>query len=133
MAQWVKNVASSLLWLGLVLCSRFHPWPGNFHMSWVQLKERERERKERREEGEKKQFLNSTGHMLGNHDMYPYLSQGFGSAWLIWEEFPNKEGKSRSRGMSQRGAPQTKQVTNVDHWSLNLQSLQQPVLSCSLP
>ena len=38
MAQQVKNPALSLLWLG------FHPWPKNFHMSYVWPKEKEKER-----------------------------------------------------------------------------------------
>ena len=37
MAQWVKNLALSLLWLGSLLWHRFNPWPRHFHMPWVQL------------------------------------------------------------------------------------------------
>ena len=32
----VKNPALSLLWLWSLLWGEFDPWPGNFHMSWVQ-------------------------------------------------------------------------------------------------
>ena len=34
-AQWVKDLALSLLWLGLLLWCRFDPWPGNFCRPWV--------------------------------------------------------------------------------------------------
>ena len=37
-AQWVKDLALSLLWLWLLLWHKFSPWPGNFHMSWAGLK-----------------------------------------------------------------------------------------------
>ena len=36
MAQWVKDPVLSLQWLGLLLWGGFHPWPGKFHMPWVQ-------------------------------------------------------------------------------------------------
>lgn len=32
MAQQVKNLALSLLWLGLLLWCGFHPWPRNVHV-----------------------------------------------------------------------------------------------------
>lgn len=32
--QWVKDLALSLEWLGLLLWHRFDPWPGNFHVPW---------------------------------------------------------------------------------------------------
>ena len=35
MAQWVKDLALSLLWLWLLLWGRFNPWPGNFYMPWA--------------------------------------------------------------------------------------------------
>ena len=38
-----KDLALSLLWLGLVLWLRFRPWPGNFHMLRVQLRKKEEE------------------------------------------------------------------------------------------
>ena len=34
--QWFKNLALSLQWLMLLLWCKFSPWPGNFHMPWVQ-------------------------------------------------------------------------------------------------
>ena len=37
--QQVKDPALPLLWLGLLLWCRFDPWPRNFHMPWVQLKQ----------------------------------------------------------------------------------------------
>ena len=39
-AQWVKDLALSLLLLGSLLWRRFSPWPRNFHMPWVQKKEK---------------------------------------------------------------------------------------------
>ena len=44
MALWVKDMALSLLWLGLLLLHGFGPWPGNLHMLQA---ERKREREER--------------------------------------------------------------------------------------
>ena len=35
-AQQVKDLMLSLQWLGLLLWHGFDPWPGNFHMPWVQ-------------------------------------------------------------------------------------------------
>ena len=35
MAQQVKDPVLSLLWLGLLLLHRFHPWLGKFHMPWL--------------------------------------------------------------------------------------------------
>ena len=32
MAQWVRDLVLSLLWLRLLLWCEFDPWPGNFHM-----------------------------------------------------------------------------------------------------
>ena len=42
LALWVKNLASSLLWLWLQLWCRFNPWPRNLHMpqAWPKKKER---------------------------------------------------------------------------------------------
>ena len=36
MAQQVKDMVLPQLWRGLQLWLRFHSWPGNFHMLWVQ-------------------------------------------------------------------------------------------------
>ena len=41
-AQWVKDTASLPWWLRSLLWYRFDPWPGNFHIPWVQPKQRER-------------------------------------------------------------------------------------------
>ena len=35
MAQWVKDLASSLKWLRSLPWCGFYPWPGNLHMPWV--------------------------------------------------------------------------------------------------
>ena len=35
MAQWVKDLALSLLWLGSLLWHKFDPWPWNLHMPWT--------------------------------------------------------------------------------------------------
>ena len=45
-AQQVKAQVWSLLWLRLLLWLKFDPWPGNFHMPQVRLKEREGEHKQ---------------------------------------------------------------------------------------
>ena len=37
-ALWVKDLALSLLCLGLLLWCRFDPWPGNFCMLWARPK-----------------------------------------------------------------------------------------------
>ena len=34
-AQWVKDLALSLLWLRPLKWCRFDPWPGNFYMPWA--------------------------------------------------------------------------------------------------
>ena len=36
MAQWVKDPVLPQLWSRLQLQLGFSPWPGNFHMPWVQ-------------------------------------------------------------------------------------------------
>ena len=46
MAQWVKDPALSLLWLGSLLWCSFSPWPRNFSMLWVWPK-REKKTKDR--------------------------------------------------------------------------------------
>ena len=42
MAQRVKDLVLSLLWLWLLLWRRFDPWPGNFHMpqAWQKKKKK---------------------------------------------------------------------------------------------
>ena len=42
MAQWVKELALWLLWLGSLLRHAFDPWPRNFHMPWVQPKRKKK-------------------------------------------------------------------------------------------
>ena len=37
-AQWVKDLELSLKQLRPLFWYRFEPWPGNFHMTWVQSK-----------------------------------------------------------------------------------------------
>ena len=39
MAEQVKDLGLSVLWLWLLLWHRFDPWPGNFCMPQVQPKE----------------------------------------------------------------------------------------------
>ena len=41
-AQWVRDLGVSLMWLWLLLWCRLDPWPGNFHMPWVRAKKEER-------------------------------------------------------------------------------------------
>ena len=40
MAQWVKDLVLSLMWLWLLLWHRFNPCPGNLHMPWAWPKKR---------------------------------------------------------------------------------------------
>ena len=41
-AQSTKDPALSLLWLWSLLWCGFDPWPGNFHLPWVQPKKKKR-------------------------------------------------------------------------------------------
>ena len=43
MAQWVKDAASSLLCLRLLLCQAFNPWSHNFSMLWVWAQEKQKQ------------------------------------------------------------------------------------------
>ena len=45
MTEGVKDLALSLQWLGSVPGCRFNPWPGNFHMPYVQPKKKRKEKK----------------------------------------------------------------------------------------
>ena len=40
LAQWVKDLVLLQLWHRLKLWLGFYPWPGNFHMPWVQPKKK---------------------------------------------------------------------------------------------
>ena len=40
--QQVKDLALPQLWHRLPLWLRFDPWPGTFHMPWVQLKKKKK-------------------------------------------------------------------------------------------
>ena len=59
MMQWVKDPVLPQLWCRLQLQLRINPWPGNFHVPWVQLKKKRKtqswflslRRKESGEEG----------------------------------------------------------------------------------
>ena len=42
MAQWVKDLALSLQWLGPLLWCGFNPWPRNFHMPWAWPKKKKK-------------------------------------------------------------------------------------------
>ena len=57
MAQWVKDLALSLLWLGSRLWGRFGLWPRNFHMPWVWPKKRKKKKEKKREKNKKKLFF----------------------------------------------------------------------------
>ena len=37
-AQWIRDLALSLQWLRSLPWHGFDPWPGNFHITWVQKK-----------------------------------------------------------------------------------------------
>ena len=49
MAQWVKDLALSLLWFRLLLWCQFDSWPRNFHMLWTQLKKKKKKKKKKGE------------------------------------------------------------------------------------
>ena len=51
MAQWVKDLALSLLWLGSLLWYHFGPWPGNFHVRGVQAKKKKKKERKKETEG----------------------------------------------------------------------------------
>ena len=46
-AQWVKDPALSLGWVGLLMLKRFEPWPGNFHMPWKGKKKKKKKGRRR--------------------------------------------------------------------------------------
>ena len=48
MAQWVKDPELPQLWHRSQLWLRFDPWPGNFHMPWVQPEKKKKEKKRKR-------------------------------------------------------------------------------------
>ena len=75
MAQWVRDLALSLLWLGLLLWHGFDPWPGNFHMlcMWQKKKKKKKEEEEEEEEEEKKKEVSPEHLHLSDSPMY-YLS-----------------------------------------------------------
>ena len=54
-AQWVKDLALSLLWLGSLMWCGFHPWPGNFCTLWEQPKKKKKRKK--RKKKRRKHFL----------------------------------------------------------------------------
>ena len=49
--QWVKNPASSLQWLGLLLWLEFSLWPRNFHMPQAQTKQNKQTKNSGRPKG----------------------------------------------------------------------------------
>ena len=44
-AQWVKDMALSLEWLGSLLWLGFDPWPRNFHVSQAWPKKKKKDKK----------------------------------------------------------------------------------------
>ena len=48
LARWVKDPALLELWYGLQLWLSLNPWPGNFHMLWVQPEMKGREKKKKK-------------------------------------------------------------------------------------
>ena len=47
MAQWVMDLALSLLWLRLLLWLGFYPWPGNFYMPQEQPKKKRKKKRKK--------------------------------------------------------------------------------------
>ena len=52
-AQWVKDSASSLLWLESLLWRGFEPWPRNFCILQVRLKKKKKKKKKKERKKEK--------------------------------------------------------------------------------
>ena len=51
MAQWVKDLTLSLLWLGSLLQCGFDPWPGKFRMLQDVARKKKKKKKKERIEG----------------------------------------------------------------------------------
>ena len=67
MAQWIKDMVLSLLWLRLLLWCMFNPWPQNFCMPWVGAS---------RPPATKKEFCrNRETHILKNVAGVPIMAQ----------------------------------------------------------
>ena len=49
MAQWVKDLSLPVLWLGLLLCLGFNPWPGDLCMlqAWPKIKKKKKKKKKK--------------------------------------------------------------------------------------
>ena len=60
-AQWVKDLALSLLWLGSLMWCGFHPWPGNFCTLWEQPKKKKKKKEKKEKE---KKALPVHGHTI---------------------------------------------------------------------
>ena len=65
MAQWLKDPALSLPWLGSLLWHRFCVWPGNFSMAWACKKQNKTNRKKKK--GLCSHFSASKLTSLGSH------------------------------------------------------------------
>ena len=46
-AQWVKDLGLSPLWLWSLLWFRFDPWPGNVYVLWAQPKKKKKKKKKK--------------------------------------------------------------------------------------
>ena len=82
MAQWVKALALSLLWLWLLLWLGFDPWPGKFCMLQVQPE---------KEEGEEKHYLNSWRALsLGAvcQMAWKCCYRNMNDKWRVWKRWP---------------------------------------------
>ena len=53
MAQWVKDLTLSLLWLGSLLQCGFDPWPGKFRMLQDVARKKKKEEEKRKDRGKR--------------------------------------------------------------------------------
>ena len=65
LAHPVKAPVLSLLWLKLMLCCRFDPWPRNFHV-YSQKKKKKKKKKKREREREREREKEEEEEEVGN-------------------------------------------------------------------
>ena len=70
MAQWVKDMALSLEWLGSLLWLGFDPWPRNFHVSqaWPKKKKKTRNREKIEMKRGRKRIRDRQGEINGERE-----------------------------------------------------------------
>ena len=89
MVQWVKDLALSLQWLGLLLWCGFRPWPRNFCMSqaWPQNEQTNKKQKKKEKKIQTEMWGEQHVKMVAEVGVMPYkprtLGQGRGQI-LPW-------------------------------------------------